>query len=99
MGAHRVVASHPLRMRKALGSNPSVSISIIIPNMRALLPVFPASALELASLPEMCALPFLSALCSVAGGSHKEKKQAWQRAPKHGKGRSFDVKFDTVRRT
>ena len=25
-GAHGVVASHPLRMRKALGSNPSVSI-------------------------------------------------------------------------
>ena len=26
-GAHGVVVSHPLRMRKALGSNPSVSIS------------------------------------------------------------------------
>jgi hypothetical protein len=25
-GAHGVVVSHPLRMRKALGSNPSVSI-------------------------------------------------------------------------
>ena len=36
--ARGVVASHPLRMRKALGSNPSVSISIIIPNMRALPP-------------------------------------------------------------
>ena len=28
--AHGVVVSHPLRMRKALGSNPSVSILIII---------------------------------------------------------------------
>ena len=28
-GAHGVVASHPLRMRKALGSNPSVSIYLL----------------------------------------------------------------------
>ena len=27
--AHGVVASHPLRMRKALGSNPSVSICAV----------------------------------------------------------------------
>ena len=30
IGAHGVVVSHPLRMRKALGSNPSVSILIVI---------------------------------------------------------------------
>ena len=29
-GAHGVVASHPLRMRKALGSNPSVSIECVL---------------------------------------------------------------------
>ena len=29
-GAHGVVVSHPLRMRKALGSNPSVSISYVL---------------------------------------------------------------------
>ena len=28
MGAHGVVVSHPLRMRKALGSNPSVSTPV-----------------------------------------------------------------------
>ena len=28
-GAHGVVVSHPLRMRKALGSNPSVSMAVI----------------------------------------------------------------------
>ena len=31
-GAHGVVASHPLRMRKALGSNPSVSICARVMN-------------------------------------------------------------------
>ena len=30
-GAHGVVVSHPLRMRKALGSNPSVSITCEVP--------------------------------------------------------------------
>ena len=30
-GAHGVVVSHPLRMRKALGSNPSVSIGAAVP--------------------------------------------------------------------
>ena len=29
--AHGVVVSHPLRMRKALGSNPSVSITCDVP--------------------------------------------------------------------
>ena len=33
-GAHGVVVSHPLRMRKALGSNPSVSISAAVPQLR-----------------------------------------------------------------
>ena len=33
-GAHGVVASHPLRMRKALGSNPSVSIGAAVPQLR-----------------------------------------------------------------
>ena len=30
LGAHGVVASHPLRMRKALGSNPSVSMLLFL---------------------------------------------------------------------
>merc|ERR1711940_307401 len=33
-GAHGVVVSHPLRMRKALGSNPSVSIGAAVPQLR-----------------------------------------------------------------
>ena len=33
-GAHGVVASHPLRMRKALGSNPSVSIGAAVRQLR-----------------------------------------------------------------
>ena len=32
-GAHGVVASHPFRMRKALGSNPSVSIGAAVPQL------------------------------------------------------------------
>ena len=32
-GAHGVVASHPLRMRKALGSNPNVSIGAAVPQL------------------------------------------------------------------
>ena len=36
-GAHGVVVSHPLRMRKALGSIPSVSICICLSSSRSLL--------------------------------------------------------------
>ena len=33
-GAHGLVVSHPLRTRKALGSNPSVSIGAAVPKLR-----------------------------------------------------------------
>ena len=39
-GAHGVVASHPLRVRKALGSNPSVSIGEAVPQLLPLRSVF-----------------------------------------------------------
>ena len=39
--AHGVVVSHPLRMRKALGSNPSVSMHLTCQVRRSSLPLLP----------------------------------------------------------
>ena len=97
-GVHGVVVSHPLRMQKALGSNPSVSIAVISPNMPALLTVFSASAPECASFAEMWALhssvPFL---LTPAAATKKRKNQARQPAQKHGKGLYFVPNFGVVR--